>query len=231
MPVPCIRLASYNIRKARGLDGRHAPRRTLDVINELDADIVVLQEADFRLGDRPTALPDMMIREHTDFRIVPVAQNEVSLGWHGNAVLIRGHVSVEDVRPLTLPGFEPRGAVQLDIGGPIPMRLIAVHLGLLRKDRRLQLHTLRKATAGMRMSAIAGDFNEWSSHRGLEPLGNGFTVHAPGKSYHARRPIAALDRIALSPDLLMADGGVEQGPLARRASDHLPIWADIVTTS
>lgn len=37
----------------------------------------------------------------------------------------------------------------------------------------------------------------------------------------------ALDRFALSQGVEMRDAGVEQGALARRASDHLPIWSDI----
>ena len=52
-----MRIASYNIRKARGLDQRHDPGRIVDVINGIGADVVALQEADFRLGDRPAAVP------------------------------------------------------------------------------------------------------------------------------------------------------------------------------
>ncbi len=52
-----LRLASYNIRKCLGLDLKRAPGRVMDVINGIDADIIVLQEADKRLGPRPAALP------------------------------------------------------------------------------------------------------------------------------------------------------------------------------
>ena len=52
-----MRIVSYNIRKAVGLDRRRDPERILAILREVDADIVVLQEADRRLGRRSAALP------------------------------------------------------------------------------------------------------------------------------------------------------------------------------
>ena len=60
-----VRVASYNIRKARGLDQVRAPERILAVINGLNADVVAVQEADHRLGDRPAAIPREMIEKET----------------------------------------------------------------------------------------------------------------------------------------------------------------------
>lgn len=222
-----LRIASYNIRKARGLDNRRMPERTLQVINQLDADIIVVQEADKRLGERHPALPRALIEAETDLSLLEVADNGPSLGWHGNAILIRPSFKVSEVERLTLPGFEPRGAVAITVDIGAGVRVFATHLGLMRRDRRDQLDMLQKATRHGEHTIIAGDFNEWSKRRGLEPLEDSFRVHAPGRSFHARRPIAALDRVALSHDIKMRDAGVEEGALARRASDHLPVWADI----
>ena len=115
-----LRIASYNIRKAIGLDRRRDPGRVIDVVNSLDADLVALQEADRRLGPRPGAIPREMIAEHTDFEVVPLAKNSVSLGWHGNALLKRKSLPVSNPRRLDLPGLEPRGAVSvtLDLSDP-----------------------------------------------------------------------------------------------------------------
>lgn len=222
-----FRLASYNIRKARGLDGRRSPERILDILNHLRADVVVLQEADLRLGARPTALPHRLIETETDFRIVPVARNDVSLGWHGNAVLVSRSLKVRRVERLALPGIEPRGAVRVDVDLGAGLSIVATHLGLLRRDRQAQLQAIEQITAAAPEALIAGDFNEWSAARGFEPLRARFEVHAPGRSFHARRPIAALDRVAMTAGLHLLDAGVEQGPLARRASDHLPVWVDV----
>lgn len=222
-----IRIASYNMRKARGLDQRRNPGRIVDVINMLGADIVALQEADRRMGDRPAAIAHDMIASETDFEVVNAAPNDVSLGWHGNAVLVRKGTRVTAVERLDLPGLEPRGAVRVTFGTDAPMSLFATHLGLTRGARRKQLNALRHVARQHDSAVIVGDFNEWSPDRGFEALRGAFEVHSPGRSFHARRPVAGLDRIALSKGVELRDAGVEQGPLARRASDHLPIWADI----
>ncbi|MCF2870390.1 endonuclease/exonuclease/phosphatase family protein [Octadecabacter sp. G9-8] len=222
-----IRIASYNMRKARGLDQKRRPERTLQVLNGLDADVIVLQEADKRLGVRPSALPRGMIAAETDFEVVRVSRNDVSIGWHGNAILARKGLDVMSVERLDLPGFEPRGAVrvQLDLGDGLTV--VATHLGLLRRDRQAQLAELNRVTAADKHCVIAGDFNEWSDTKGLEPLAGRFETHSPGRSFHARRPIVGLDRFALSHGVTLRDAGVDQSPLARVASDHLPIWSDI----
>ena len=225
---PPLRLASYNIRKAKGVDGRYDPGRIVDILARLEADVIALQEADFRWRGRPGALSPDMIRQHTDYDLVPLARQGDSLGWHGNAVLVRRGSSVTDVKPLILPGLEPRGAlrVDLDMGGPFSV--IATHLGLTRFHRQRQLAAISAALAtDGRPTAILGDFNEWSPTRGLDCLRAAFTVHAPGKSFHAAMPMAALDRIALSRDIALTDGGVVQTRQSLLASDHLPIWGDV----
>jgi endonuclease/exonuclease/phosphatase family metal-dependent hydrolase len=221
-----LRIASYNVRKTRGLDQRRDPGRIVSVINGLDADVVALQEADRRLGDRPAAVSRDMIEAETDFRVVPVAVNDASLGWHGNAVLVRDPVGVEATSRIELPGLEPRGAVRVDLKDGLVV--VATHLGLIRRFRRLQLEAITEALADAPHAVIAGDFNEWRMDRGLEPLSEGFEVVSPGHSFHASRPIAALDRFAHRRGIEVYQAGVDQSRLARRASDHLPIWADLM---
>jgi len=221
-----LKLASYNIRKAIGLDRRRDPGRILDVINQIDADVVVLQEADRRLGPRPTALPRKLIEDHTDLVPVPLAANDVSLGWHGNAILVRKGTEIIDPQRIELPGLEPRGAVSVVVGGQL--RIAGVHLGLMRRHRHGQLRAVCAALAQCtNPTVVLGDFNEWSPHAGLEEFHGDFEMHAPGLSYHASRPMAALDRIGLSPGVGFRDGGVLETQLARVASDHLPVWAEI----
>lgn len=224
---PTLRFASYNIRKAKGLDQRRDPHRVLDVINGLEADVVALQEADRRLGERPTALPRRLIETETDFDVLPVAKSEHSIGWHGNAVLVRKGMAVKDVGRIDLPGLEPRGAVKFALALTMPVTVIGAHLGLVRRHRRRQLDMLVAQAGDATDAIIIGDFNEWSETRGLEALTPNFDILSPGRSFHAARPVAALDRIAHSRGIGIADAGVEQGARARRASDHLPIWADI----
>ncbi|MEP2145812.1 MAG: endonuclease/exonuclease/phosphatase family protein [Paracoccaceae bacterium] len=222
-----LRFASYNIRKTKGLDGNFDPGRIISVINALDADVLALQEVDHRLGDRPTALARELIERETDFQVPAFARNDVSLGWHGNLILVRKGLELGALHHLELPGLEPRGAIAVDLVLPQKVRVIGTHLGLTRYHRRQQLSTITNHLEPETKTILLGDFNEWAAKRGLEPLEDHFDVHSPGRSFHAARPIAALDRIALSQGLSLNDGGVMESEISKRASDHLPIWADI----
>ena len=224
-----LRVATWNIRKCVGLDRRRDPHRTAQVIAGLEADIVVLQEADKRLGRRPAALTPDIVDAETGLKAVDAGGHEPSIGWHGNAVLLSDNVVLEECRQLHLPGIEPRGALALDLTARgSALRVVAVHLGLLRQSRRAQLATIRSRLDGLetRPTVILGDFNEWSATTGLEPL-VGFDIHSPGRTFHAARPIAALDRIASSEGVVLRDAGVVETRLTRVASDHLPVWAKL----
>ncbi len=225
-----LRLASYNIQKSVGLDFRRDPGRIVDVVNNLEADILALQEVDKRLGDRPSSIAREMIERATDFQIAELAKNDVSLGWHGNAVLVRKGLTIHGVNHLTLPGLEPRGAVQVDVRrGDRRLSVVGVHLGLLRPYRRAQLAKIKEHLKIKDISdaVVMGDFNEWSSNLGLEPLHGDFAIISPGKSFHSARPLAGLDRFAFGKRIEMLDAGVDQSKRAKIASDHLPIWSDV----
>ncbi len=228
-----LRLASYNAHKCLGTDRRRDPGRIVDVINSVDADVMALQEVDHRLGPRPAALPRRLVEDATDFEVLDLGLDGPSLGWHGQTLLLRRGTRLLARQRIALPGLEPRGAVlaELDLDDG-PMRIVGVHLGLLRRHRLHQLTAIRTLLAGRPAmpTAILGDFNEWSPRRGTGPLTDAFAVHAPGRSFHAARPVAALDRVALDHGLELCDAGVIETPLARRASDHLPVWADIRRT-
>lgn len=226
-----LRIASYNIRKAVGTDRRRHPHRVLDVIAALEADIMLLQEADRRLPPRPSALPMNDITRETGLIPVRPRHNEVSLGWHGNALLLRPEITVAGLRHLDLPGLEPRGALIADLETRLgALRAIGVHLGLLRASRRAQLSAILSElseASGQQPTVIGGDFNERSQRVGLGRLVPQFEIVGPGKTFHARRPMAALDRIAVTPQLRVVAHGLSMHPQAAFASDHLPIWADL----
>lgn len=223
-----LRLASYNVRKCIGLDRRRDPQRVLRAIAALQADIVILQEADKRLGARPSAFLGLDIEEETGLVPWPVGRNKVSLGWHGNAILARPGLAAEGIEHLDLPALEPRGALIARVRTPegAVLQIAGAHLALTARFRRRQAHRIADALDPKLPAVIAGDFNEWRPLGALAPLAEEFHLVSPGRSYHASRPVASLDRIALR-GIEAEDCGVMRNALSRRASDHLPIWADL----
>ena len=75
-------------------------------------DIVALQEADRRFGTRASAIPPHMFEEHSDYVPVGLTDRPHSIGWHGNALLVRKGIAVEESHALHLPTLEPRGPRQ-----------------------------------------------------------------------------------------------------------------------
>ncbi|HYD38908.1 MAG TPA: endonuclease/exonuclease/phosphatase family protein [Allosphingosinicella sp.] len=227
-----IRVASYNMRKAIGTDRRRRPERTLEVLRELDADVIALQEADRRFGTRASAIPLHMIEEHSDYKPVAFDARDGSLGWHGNALLVRKNVEVLSRELLHLPSLEPRGAVMADISlKGEALRVVGMHLDLSGLWRRQQAHHIlhHLDSRDTKMPAVLmGDLNEWSARGGcLRDFAHHLAFADCGRSFHVRRPVARLDRIMVTPGLGIDECGVHQSATARKASDHYPVWAKL----
>jgi endonuclease/exonuclease/phosphatase family metal-dependent hydrolase len=227
-----IRVASYNMRKAIGTDRRRRPERTIEVLNELDADVVALQEADRRFGSKASAIPLAMLEARSDYKPVEIDNRAGSIGWHGNALLVRKRIEVREHHLFRLPSLEPRGAVlaELLLDGAL-LRVVGMHLdlsGLWRRQQAQAILSHLHERDGEPPTVLMGDLNEWSTRGGcLRDFGQDHDFAACGRSFHARRPIAALDRIMISRDLAVIASGVHRTPCSRRASDHLPIWAEL----
>lgn len=220
-----LKLVSWNIRAGLGRDFLRRPIRTIDTITAFDADVVLLQEADFRRHPRPAALPSPQGRIGP-FEVIDLTPTGVGLGWHGIAMLKRPGITVDAIHRYDLPALEPRGAVVVDltIAGR-EVRIVGVHLGLLRGNRRKQIAYIAERLAELerRPIIIAGDYNEWRDQLGLETVPQWIRVHSPGPTFPAGRPFLHLDRLAFSNDFELLDSGVIGDPRAAMASDHRPI--------
>jgi len=230
-----IKVASYNIRKALGNDRRRSPERVVDVLHELDADVIALQEADMRFGARHSVLPPHMLADRGGWKAAPVAVRPGSMGWHGNAILVRHEADVLSSDALHLPTLEPRGAVTAVVRhGGSALRVVGMHLdlsGLWRRRQAGAILSYLDACPVAHPTVMMGDLNEWSRAGGcLRDFGRAFALAPTGPSFHARRPVGRLDRIMVSAGLAVADAGVHATPLARQASDHLPVWAVLEST-
>lgn len=226
-----LTFASYNVHKSVGLDRRRDPERILSVLHEIDADIIALQEVDRRIGDRASTIPRAEI-DDTPWRLVEVARRPRSIGWHGNALLVRREFEVQSSDPLEMPTLEPRGAAcaEITVEGQ-RLRVIGTHLdlsGLRRRDQIRSLLAYVDACAGNCPAVIMGDFNQWGRSTGaMREFSDGWTIVTPGKTYPSRQPVAALDRIVASDHWRCLGSDVHHTGLSAVASDHLPIVATL----
>src|SRR5438067_1599573 len=207
------------MRKAIGLDRRRDPQRILDVLREIDADIVALQEADKRFGGRGSAVPHELIDSHGMYqpvhlgvrhkRVLDKARrhtdrlfklNTRNIGWHGNAILVKRHIGVLDSGAIDLPTLEPRGAVMAELLiDERPLRVVGMHLDLSGLWRKRQMRAILEAIARRPQkmpTVLMRDTNDWRREAGclraIEPESH---IAPTGPSLHARHPVPALARI------------------------------------
>ncbi len=229
-----IKVVSYNMHKGVGLDRRRDPRRILEVLREIDGDVIALQEADRRFGAKARVIPQRLLEDHSPWHAVPIAhegasKGGASMGWHGNALLVRKDAEIAACAALAIPALEPRGAVRADVVvDQAAIRVLGMHLDLSGLWRRRQARAILAhvdACAEPLPTVLMGDLNEWTPAGGcLHDFGRDYPSVATGPSFHARRPVGRLDRI-MTRGFRVRDCGVHDSVLARRASDHLPIWA------
>ncbi|HCI61199.1 MAG TPA: endonuclease [Erythrobacter sp.] len=226
-----LTFASYNIHKAVGLDRKRDPERILSVLHEIDADIVALQEADRRIGERASVLPRAEI-DDTHWRVIEVAKRPRSIGWHGNALLVRRDLEILSGEALDLPTLEPRGAAcgEIVVEGR-PLRVIGTHLDLSGLRRRDQIRSLLAFVGACNRdlpTVIMGDFNQWGRTTGaMREFSPDWQIVTPGRSYPSRQPVATLDRIVASKHWRLVETEVHHTGLAAVASDHLPVIAKL----
>jgi endonuclease/exonuclease/phosphatase family metal-dependent hydrolase len=224
-------VASYNIHRCVGTDGCRDPRRIADVLQELKADVVALQEVDSWPGDDGESVQMEFLAYTAGLHAISGPTVERRDGHYGNALLTR--LPVLDVRKLDLTVFrrEPRGAldVELDAGGK-KLRVIATHLGLMPSERRYQVQKILELVdeGDQQLTVLLGDINEWLIlGRPLRWLHARFGRGVSGRSYPAYFPLLSLDRVWVKPTRALVGFRVHTTPLSRRASDHLPVVAEI----
>lgn len=220
-----LRFASYNVHGCVGRDQRWNPERVVAVLRELQADVIALQEVPYltehgeRFLERAAAAVGMQVIAG------PLARHRGARD--ANALLTR--LPVLEVRHLDLQvsGYAPRGAVDADLGwGESRLRVVATHLGLRPKERRIQIRRLLRQLNRGGTVVLLGDINEWFVWgRPLRWLHAHFRRAPAPRSFPSGLPVFALDRIWVSRPGRVVSMEAWRSELARVASDHLPVRA------
>lgn len=233
-----LAVATYNVHRCVGADGWCRPARIAEVLAELDADVIALQEIHSHPSNDEQDSLGYLARA-LDAVAIPGATRVREGRAYGNALLLRrGHVRRMRTLSLAVGNREPRGAIVADLEiDDLPIRIIATHFGLRRSERAVQLTTLlTEAVEAHTWSplVIMGDMNEWLVNTGARrALNELFGTCAQSATFPSRFPLFRLDGVWARPASALVTLSTHVSSLARRASDHLPVRAviDLQTAS
>lgn len=234
-----IRIATYNIHKCVGIDRRFSPERIADVLREVEADVVALQEV--------LCHHNSLKRDHqAEFIAAELGVNYylgenrlIREGLYGNAVLTRLPVKHAQNYDISVQKREPRGCLhtEIELDAHHSLHFFNLHLGTSFFERRKQVHRVfnqdvlqNKKFSGRRI--VAGDFNEWT--RGLTTKtfkANFQTVDArldlgKARTFPGVLPLFHLDHIYFDRKFKLVNAFLHRSRTALVASDHLPIVAE-----
>jgi len=231
-----LRIATYNIHRSRGMDRRTRPERIAAVLATIDPDIVALQEV---IG------PGLSGPGHAE-----LLGAALGMGWvmaptrelrrhqFGNAILSRFPIRDHARLDLSWKTCEPRNSqrVSIDLGDAGTLQVYNAHLGTALLERRYQAPRLESWIHDRRVAdpkIVLGDFNEWS--RGLVADVLAVRLKSIDLYPHLRRrrtypgffPVLHLDHIYFTGNIEVRKIELPRTRMAKVASDHLPLIADI----
>ena len=234
-----FRVVTYNVHKCRGLDRRVRPSRIVEVLREIDADIIALQEVlSITNGEREDD-QSRFIAEELGFDYCLGENRRLRGGAYGNVVLSRLPMTFTRNYDLSTQGREERGCLRADVelGIGKPLHVYNVHLGTAFFERREQARKLLDVEIlncaeipGPRL--LLGDFNEWTRGLASKALGKLFESAdirlqmQRSRTYPGVFPFLHLDHIYYDQALELVSARLHRNRVALVASDHLPIVAD-----
>jgi len=223
-----IRVMTWNIHGGVGMDGKFSLARISETIRRHEPDVAALQEVDSRrTAGRRSAFE--VLREAVGEHGIEAKSIVTADGDYGQMAVSRWPFGPTTVHDLTVGAFEPRRAIETEVHAPAgTFRLVAAHFGLSLSERRVQARRLVEIARRHPMTTVMlGDFNDWFWPGSLRhAFKHELPARTPQASYPSWCPILRLDRIFCWPQDTLVRSFVDRE--ARRASDHLPVIADIV---
>jgi len=235
-----FRVATYNIHKCRGFNGRILPDRIIAVIRELDADIVCLQEVvDAPEGRRAFNQARQIAEAFPEYGWCFGTNRALRGGNYGNMTLTRFPLRGWRNHDLSQQQREERGVLQADIEAAdgLLMHVFNVHLGTSYMERRAQaVRLMSEEVLGQPTlnspRLVLGDFNEWTRGLTTRMLRKSFRTFKPQhglrfpRTFPGMLPLLSLDYYYYEPPLELENARLWRTRKALVASDHLPLVAE-----
>ena len=233
--MTCFRVATYNVHKCRGLDLKTSQYRVSNVLQDLQADVIALQET-FEEQAR-------FMAERLNMHLVFGSARHLGMRPYGNAVLSRGPVLGFRCHDLSVTRREPRSCVRVDVqvAEDLMLHVFAVHLGTSYFERRHQAERLVSpevlgAPDAQGLRIVLGDFNEWTRGLATRTLSRQFlsadlASHLIwSRSYPGVLPVLHLDHMYYDAPLQLSRLWLHRTGVSLVASDHLPLVAEFEVT-
>ncbi len=234
-----LRIVTYNIHKGRGLDRKLRVSRIAEVLGEIGADIVALQEV-LSIEDREPGNQQARFLARSlglDFRMGD--NRRLEGGVYGNVTLSRFPFVHFQNYDISCRGREERGCLRTDIQMPSGkiLSFYNLHLGTSFRERRFQAQRLLDSdiltlSRPRAPQIVLGDFNAWIPWLTSRHFKKRFKS-VPVRSFLGRSfsypgvfPLVHLDHIYFDGPLRVLKVAVHQSRKALIASDHLPIFVD-----
>ena len=241
-----LRLMTYNVHRCVGTDRKLDVERVAEVIAAQKPDVVALQELDVRRArtrgvDQAHRLAELL-KMSSHFHPAMTVEEEL----YGDAILTalpEKKVKADGLPLYTrIPGLEPRGAiwVTVEVGGT-PVQIINTHLGLVPQEQKRQAAALlgeqwMAHEAWKAPGILLGDFNASpysATYRLLKAALRDAQTQSPTwkrtptATFPSSFPFMRIDHVFLTKGLETVNVSSPYGPLARVASDHLPLVVDL----
>lgn len=225
-----IRLISYNIHSGIGTDRRKDYARINEFLQQMEADIVLLQE--MNAGFHDSEVEDVRTICGGRFKHFLAGKTiQRSTGWYGNAILSRFPIADHNIVDISLPDRQPRNIMEVFFETPEGrLHVLNTHKGLRSSERKSQLkrlHELLVKQSNVPM-VVAGDINEWhTSSRALQDLNATLSAIHVGATFPTRFPVLHLDRVWCRPKDLVIEARAIKTPSTKIMSDHYPVLITI----
>jgi endonuclease/exonuclease/phosphatase family metal-dependent hydrolase len=238
-----LRVLTYNVHKCVGaLDRRYDPERIAEVVAHEAPDVVLLQEV---ARKSPRFRGECQMERLTELLGYPHGAYVVNVkkfgngGEYGNAILSRHRLEEVENLDLRIPPKKARAAlharvhVDLPQGASRTLHVFSLHLGLSGIERAMQVDRFLASARLARIESrtptiVAGDFNDWLGSLSRRFVAADFRgVRRPQATYPSYAPLRPLDGVWVRGDVEFVQCARSRLELARSASDHLPVVADL----
>ena len=222
-----LKLMSYNIRNAKGMDNVRNVQRIVNVINNEAPDVVAVQELDSMTTRSNQTFVLAEVAERTQMHASYTPAIDFQGGKYGIGILSKDKPL--DIQTYPLPGREEKR--MLMVAEFKDYFFACTHLSLTEEDRLTSLKIIKNSVkSNQKPFFLAGDLNDTPNSKFIQALQEDFLILTNTKkpTYPAPEPKETIDYIAAwkgnTDNFANLSAQVVEEPLA---SDHRPLTVQL----